>query len=190
VTAPGDAAGAPRGRLLAVDYGERRVGLAISDPLGMIASPAGAIVRRAGKRPPIAEIVRRAEEAEARGFVLGLPLDGAGDDTPRAVEVRRIAVEIVRRTNLPTYLVDERYTTASALRTIREMGGSTRGRKGDVDAMAAAVLLRHALALGDGAFEAARVRAELERPDDPPASAVAAPVGVADVDPDRHDARP
>lgn len=149
--------GAARGRLLAVDYGERRVGLAVSDPLGMIASPMGAIVRRPGKRPPVAELVRQAEAAGARGFVLGLPLDGAGEDTPRAVEVRRVAAEVARRTGLPAYLVDERYTTAAALRTIREMGGTTRGRKGDVDAMAAAVLLRHALALGDEAFAAARV---------------------------------
>ena len=153
----GAGGGAPRGRLLAVDYGERRVGLAVSDPLGMIASPVGAIHRRPGKRPPVAEMIRQAEAAGARGFVFGLPLDGAGDDTPRAVEVRGVAAEVVRRTGLPAYLVDERYTTASALRTIREMGGSTRGRKGDVDAMAAAVLLRHALALNDDAFAAARV---------------------------------
>jgi putative Holliday junction resolvase len=158
VTVPGDAAGhAPRGRLLAVDYGERRVGLAVSDPLGMIASPVGAITRRPGKRPPVAEIVRQAAALGARGFVLGLPLDGAGDDTPRAVEVRRIAAEVARRTALPAYLVDERYTTAAALRTIRDMGGTTRGRKGDVDAMAAAVLLRHALSLAVEAFAAARV---------------------------------
>ena len=63
------------GRYLAVDYGVKRVGLAISDPLGIIASPAGFIVRRAGKRPPVAEIIRRATTLEARGFVLGLPLD-------------------------------------------------------------------------------------------------------------------
>ena len=135
-----------RGRLLAIDYGERRIGLAISDPLGMIASPAGYILRRAGKRPPIAEIVRRAEALEARGFVVGLPLDGEGEDTPRSVEVRRIAAELERRTKLPVELVDERFTTAEALRAVRAMGGSTRGRKGDVDALAATILLRHALA--------------------------------------------
>lgn len=153
---PAGAGAAPRGRLLAVDYGERRVGLAVSDPLGMIASPAGVIVRRPGKRAPVAELVRRAEAHGARGFVLGLPLDGAGDDTARAVEVRRIAVELTRRTRLPAYLVDERYTTAAALRTLRERGESTRDRKGDIDALAAAVLLRHALALSDAAFAAAR----------------------------------
>jgi putative pre-16S rRNA nuclease len=135
-----------RGRLLAIDYGERRIGLAISDPLGIIASPAGFIVRRLGKRPPVAELVRRATELEARGLVLGLPLDESGSDTPRALEVRRIAEELARRTALPVELVDERFTTAAALRAVREMGGTTRNRKGDVDALAATILLQHALA--------------------------------------------
>jgi putative Holliday junction resolvase len=134
-----------QGRLLAVDYGERRIGLAVSDPTGTIASPAGYIQRRVGKRPPIAEIIRRAEALEARGFVVGLPLDENGEDTPRATEVRRIAEELERRTGLPVRLLDERFTTAAALRAIREMGGSTRGRKGDVDALAATILLQHAL---------------------------------------------
>lgn len=142
-----DSVAPAKGRLLAVDWGERRIGLAISDPLGMIASPAGHIVRRAGKRPPLAELLRRAEELEARGFVLGLPLDGEGADTPRATEVRAIALELERRSGLPVRLVDERFTTAAALRAVREMGGSTRDRKGDVDALAATVLLQHALRL-------------------------------------------
>jgi putative holliday junction resolvase len=134
-----------RGRLLAIDYGDKRIGLAISDPSGTIASPAGVIIRRAGKRPPIAEIMRRAEALEAKGFVMGLPLDGDGDDTPRSLEARDIATKLTERTGLPVDLVDERYTTAIALRAIREMGGSTRDRKGDVDALAATVLLQHAL---------------------------------------------
>jgi putative holliday junction resolvase len=130
---------------MAIDYGERRIGLAISDPTGTIASPAGFIVRRAGKRPPIAEIIRRAEALEARGLVVGLPLDEQGEDTPRAVEVRQVADALERRTRLPVQLLDERFTTAAALRAVRELGGSTRGRKGDVDALAATVLLQHAL---------------------------------------------
>lgn len=136
-----------RGRQLAVDYGERRVGFAISDPTGTIASPAGFLVRRAGQRPPIAKIIARADALEARGFVLGLPLDEQGDDTPRATEVRAIAEEIGRRTGLPVRLVDERFTTAAAHRAIRDMKGSMRGRRGDVDALAATILLQHALQL-------------------------------------------
>ena len=130
---------------MAVDYGEKRVGLAISDELGMIASPAGFIARRAGKRAPIAELVRRAESLEARGFVLGLPLDGNGNETEWTTEVRRVGSELEKRTGLPVRYHDERYTTSASLRAIGEMGGSTRGRKGDVDAMAAAILLQHAL---------------------------------------------
>lgn len=142
---------APRGRLLGVDYGERRIGLAISDPTGIIASPAGVIVRRLGKRPPVAEIIRRAEALEARGFVLGLPLDGDGNDTPRATEVRAMAGTLAERTGLPVELIDERYSTAAALRAIREMGGSTKGRKGDVDALAATMLLQQALRRSENA---------------------------------------
>jgi putative Holliday junction resolvase len=136
---------ADRGRWLAIDWGERRVGLAISDPTGTIASPAGVIERRAGKRAPVAELVRRAELLEARGIVMGLPLDGEGEETERSTECRRVAAELARRTALPVSLLDERFTTAAALRAVRDMGGSTRGRKGDVDALAATVLLQQAL---------------------------------------------
>jgi putative Holliday junction resolvase len=137
-----------RGRVLAVDWGERRIGLAVSDELGMIASPAGHIERRAGKRPPIAKVIARAEELGATEFVLGLPLDGNGDDTPRSMEVREIAQVIETRTGKHVELVDERFTTAAARRAIREMGGKPEERPGDVDALAATVLLQHALARG------------------------------------------
>ena len=132
-------------RCLAVDYGRKRIGLAISDPLGMIASPAGFIERRAGKRPPITKILARAKELEARGFVLGLPLDGEGHETDWTAEIRAVGVEIAKRTGLPVRFLDERFTTAAALRTLKEMGESTRGRKGDVDALAATILLQQAL---------------------------------------------
>jgi len=132
-------------RFMAVDYGEKRVGLAIADELGMIASPAGFIARRAGKRAPIAEIIRRAQALEAKGFVLGLPLDGSGNETEWTAEVRRVGSELEKRTGLAVRFQDERFTTAASLRAIREMDGSTRGRKGDVDSMAASILLQHAL---------------------------------------------
>ncbi|MEO8192429.1 MAG: Holliday junction resolvase RuvX [Gemmatimonadales bacterium] len=132
-------------RFLAVDYGEKRVGLAIADELGMIASAAGFIARRAGKRAPLAEIIRRAQALEARGFVVGLPLDGSGKETEWTAEVRRVGGELEKRTGMPVRFLDERYTTAASLRAIRAMAGSTRGRKGDVDSMAAAILLQNAL---------------------------------------------
>jgi len=130
---------------MAVDYGRKRIGLAISDTLGMIATPAGFIARREGKRPPITEIIRRATELEAAGYIFGLPLDGDGNETEWTAEVRAVGEEIARRTELPVRYLDERFTTAAALRTMRELGQSTRGRKGDVDALAATILLQHAL---------------------------------------------
>ena len=130
---------------MGIDYGERRVGLAISDPTGTIASPAGAILRRAGKRPPVAEIIRRAESLEARGFVIGLPLDGNGDETPRSTEVRGVAAELTKRTGLTVEMIDERYSTAAAKRAIHEMGGKSRDRKADVDALAATIILQQVL---------------------------------------------
>lgn len=132
---------------MAIDLGDRRIGLATSDPTGTIASPAGHIVRRAGKRPPVNEILARAKALAVEGFVVGLPLDGNGDETDRTAEARRVAALLGERSGLPVRLVDERFTTAAAQRAIREMGGSTRGRKGDVDAIAATVLLQHALSL-------------------------------------------
>ncbi len=136
-------------RFLAVDYGRKRIGLAISDPLGMIASPAGFITRREGKRAPITRIIARATELEARGFLLGLPLDGEGDETEWTAEVRALGAEISKRTGMPVRFYDERFTTAAALRTVRELGESTRGRKGDVDSLSAAILLQQALNVPD-----------------------------------------
>jgi putative Holliday junction resolvase len=136
-------------RFLAVDYGRKRIGLAISDPLGMIASPAGFISRREGKRPPITKILARATELEARGFLLGLPFDGEGNETGWTAEIRALGAEIAKRSGMPVRFLDERFTTAAALRTVREMGESTRGRKGDVDSLAATILLQHALNVPD-----------------------------------------
>jgi putative Holliday junction resolvase len=133
------------GRLLAIDWGDKRIGLAVSDELGMLASPAGIIARRLGKRPPIAEIMRQGDAYDVAGFVFGLPIDPSGNETPRSQEVREAAAKLAARQPKPVRLVDERFTTSAALRSIRAQGGSTRGRKEDVDALAAAILLEGVL---------------------------------------------
>lgn len=133
------------GRVLAIDWGDRRIGLAASDELGLLASPLGVVTRRAGKRPPIAELLRQADEVQAALIIFGLPLDPAGAETERSREVRDVAARMAARTARPIRLVDERFTTAAALRAVREQGGSTRGRKGDVDALAATILLEQLL---------------------------------------------
>ena len=132
-------------RVMAIDLGEKRIGLAVSDPSGIIASPAGFITRRTGKKIPVAPLIAKSDELGVESFVVGLPLDGDGNDTPRAIDARWLAAELERRSGKPARLVDERFTTAKARRAIREMGGSARERRGDVDALAATVLLQHAL---------------------------------------------
>lgn len=134
-----------RGRIVAVDWGDKRIGIAVSDPLRMIASPAGFLIRRPRKRPPVARLIARVTELEATALVFGLPLDGNGDETPRSHEVRTVAAEVEKRSGLPVELVDERYTTAAARRAVRDMGGRPSDRPGDVDALAATVLLQHVL---------------------------------------------
>ncbi len=134
------------GRLLAIDWGDRRIGLAASDELRMLATPAGVIVRRAGKRPPVAELLRRMDEiGEVDAVVMGLPLDGDGNETPRCAEVRAVALAITERSGRPVSFVDERYSTARTHRALHEAGGKVGDHRHDIDAMTAAMLLQAVL---------------------------------------------
>lgn len=135
----------PTGRLLALDWGELRIGLALSDETQTLASPLETLVRRRGKRLPMPRLLELVAEHQPVGIVVGLPLTGEGDEGPSAIESRALAQSVAARTALPLELWDERLTTARALRAVREQGGSIRGRKQDVDALAAAVLLQHFL---------------------------------------------
>jgi putative pre-16S rRNA nuclease len=139
------------GRLLAVDWGDRRIGLALSDESQVLASPLETLSRRAGKRFPMPRFLELVAEHRPVGVVVGLPLTGEGAEAASAVAARELAALIGRRTGLPLELWDERMSTARALGAIREQGGSTRGRREEVDALAAAVVLQ-------GFMEARRVR--------------------------------
>jgi putative Holliday junction resolvase len=132
------------GRLLGIDYGERRIGLAVSDPTGTIAQPLPPLLRRRGKRPPLARLVTLAREHDVAAFVVGWPLDLEGEEGPRAAEVRRFAERLGARAGLPVHLWDERLSTARAERFLREMGiHSTESRaKGRADTLAALLILQ------------------------------------------------
>jgi putative Holliday junction resolvase len=133
------------GRILGLDWGVVRIGLALSDESQTLASPLGTLVRRPGKRLPMPRLLELIAEHRPIGIVVGLPLTPEGDEGESAIESRMLAESVAARTGLPVELWDERLTTARALRAVREQGGSTRGRKEDVDALAAAVLLQHFL---------------------------------------------
>src|SRR5688500_4665867 len=109
------------GRTIALDYGERRIGVALSDPTRTIASPLVTLQRRAGKRPPWPEIARLIEENEVDEAVVGLPLDLAGDESDWTAEVRRFGDDLARRTGLPVHWIDERMTSVMAERSVRGM---------------------------------------------------------------------
>ena len=134
------------GRLLAIDWGDRRIGVAASDELRMLASPAGVIVRRAGKRPPVAELLRRMDEiGDVDAVIMGLPLDGDGNETARCAEVRAVAAAITERSGRGVSFVDERYSTARTHRALHEAGGKVGDHRHDIDAMTAAMLLQAVL---------------------------------------------
>ncbi len=133
------------GRLISVDWGEVRIGLALSDESQFLATPLETLVRRPGKRFPMPRFLALLAHHAPVGVVVGLPLTGEGTEEASARAARELAGAIGTRTQLPVELWDERMSTARALGIIREQGGSTRGRREDVDALAAAVLLQHFL---------------------------------------------
>jgi putative holliday junction resolvase len=133
------------GRLIALDWGEIRIGIALSDESQTLASPLTTLTRRAGKRFPMPRFLAIVKEFEPVGAVVGLPLTPEGDEEASAEAARALAGLVAERTGLPVELWDERMSTSRALALIREQGGSVRGRKEQVDALAAAVLLQHFL---------------------------------------------
>ncbi|HEU4681169.1 MAG TPA: Holliday junction resolvase RuvX [Gemmatimonadales bacterium] len=133
------------GRILGVDWGEIRIGLALSDESQTLASPLETLRRRPGKRFPMPRFLELTTLHQPVGLLVGLPLSGEGVEGASVAAAREMANALGRRSGLPLELWDERMSTARALGAIREQGGTTRGRKADVDALAAAVLLQHFL---------------------------------------------
>ncbi|HUF49712.1 MAG TPA: Holliday junction resolvase RuvX [Longimicrobiales bacterium] len=131
-------------RILGVDYGERRVGLAISDPTATIAQPLTVLTRRAGKRPPVQAIADLAVEYAVTHIVVGLPLTLAGDDSDWTREVRLFGEKLAARAGRGVTFADERLTSVAAERAIRSLGlkRSARAQKERVDAAAAVLILQ------------------------------------------------
>jgi putative Holliday junction resolvase len=118
-------------RIMALDYGAARTGVALSDPSGTLATPLPA-VERAGTRKGMARLADVISSSGAERVVVGLPLTLAGEEGNQAAETREFAERLGRRVQVPIELYDERLTTVQAERT----GGSA-----DADSRAAAHLL-------------------------------------------------
>lgn len=131
-------------RVLGIDFGERRVGVALSDPTGTLASPLPTLKRRAGKRPPLAALEEMARTHEVGAIVLGLPLTPSGEESEWTRTVREVGEALGRRTGLPVHFIDERYTSVQAERAVRGIGlpKNKREEKERVDAAAAVLILQ------------------------------------------------
>lgn len=143
-------------RTLAIDFGETRVGLAISDPDGMVATPLTTLVRRSDA-DLIAQIAVICRNEEVAALVLGEPRSPEdGSPSPAAERVGRFRDKLVAALALPTRLVEETLTTVEAATRLRAAGVDLRRFPERIDAMAAAIILEDALARGNRTREAER----------------------------------
>ncbi len=129
-------------RIIGIDYGSKRIGLSISDPLGIIARPIDALVNNDAFFTALKTIV---QHEQVKLFVVGMPLNLKGQTAFKAEEVRDFIDRLKRETGLDIVTWDERFTTTIAQKTLREMGTkkSERQKKdGRIDSMAAAILLQ------------------------------------------------
>lgn len=134
-----------RGRRLAVDVGDARIGVASSDPDGLLATPVETVP---GRDLPAAQrrLAALAEEYEPIEVVVGLPRSLSGGEGPAAAKVRGFAQELARNlAPLPVRLVDERLSTVTAQQGMRASGVSSKKGRSRVDQAAAVVILQSAL---------------------------------------------
>ena len=129
-------------RVLALDLGSKRIGVAVSDPSETIASPDRVLERTGSRTRDHKAIGDLVAEWEAELVVVGLPLSLSGEDGPAARATREEAAELAAALTVPVELHDERLTTVTASRTLQEAKMTADARRRVVDKVAAAVLLQ------------------------------------------------
>ena len=129
-----------KGRILALDLGKKRIGLALSDPLGLTAQGLPTL-QRVNIRTDLAELDRLAVEHDVSLILLGLPLHMSGDEGRQALNAREFAGRLAERTGREVRLWDERLTTVEAQRVLKSSGISIAKRAQAVDQLSAQILL-------------------------------------------------
>ena len=131
-------------RILGVDYGERRIGLALSDPLGLIAKPLKVIDRK--KTPDyLSEILETAKEKDVKRIVVGVPFTLKGEHSKQTDIVKNFIDELFTLGKIQIIPIDERLSSVAAEMILREQGIKTGHEKGRVDETAAAIILQEYL---------------------------------------------
>ena len=131
-------------RFLGIDFGEKRIGLAISDPEGRLALPLTTLERR-NDRSALRQIAEIAQAEGVGRLVLGEPVDLFGRKGPTAERARRFGDKLAELTGLPVEWVDEALTSVEAAGRLRQAGIDARREPGRIDAVAAQILLQDAL---------------------------------------------
>ena len=132
------------GRLLALDIGERRIGVALSDPMHIIASP-HSIIDRKITPDYMDEIQKLIYEQEVEALVIGLPLTLRNNVSKQTQKVQLIIKELNTELTLPIHTVDERLSSVSAEDALKLKGVKTGHNKGEIDKTAAAIFLQEFL---------------------------------------------
>ena len=136
------------GRLLALDVGDRRIGLAVSIPPGSLILPAGHIQRR-NRRADIAAILDAATSRDAVAIIVGMPYDAQGRPGEQARKIQSLARSLERATDIPILTVDESYTSHAAETELRQADPTSPPSRGDIDSVAAVAILRRFVAQAD-----------------------------------------
>ncbi len=132
------------GKLLAVDFGDTRTGLAVSDPSRFLASGIG-YISPGGLDKTAAAVAERAVSEGASAIIVGLPVNMDGSEGGRAVRCRKFAAFVKSLSGLPVAMFDERMTTMTATRYLNETNTRGKKRKGVIDTLSAQIILQNCL---------------------------------------------
>jgi putative Holliday junction resolvase len=144
----GEAALETQPRYLGIDVGNRRIGVAVSDELGLTAQPVMTLQRKRNPREDLRSLARLARRFDAAGIVVGNPVHLSGDVSPQALKTRAFAAQLGELSGLPIHLWDERLTTREAHQILYEAGHARQQHRRVVDQVAATLILQSFLEQG------------------------------------------
>lgn len=124
---------------MGMDYGEKRIGIALSDPMRIISKPYKVLVNDESFFQNLEQIIKEENVGE---IILGLPINIAGDDTKKTLEVRNFKIKIEEKINLEVTFWDERYTSTEANELLKKMGYSPQEGRKVIDKIAASLILK------------------------------------------------